>query len=65
MLSGILHAALYPASLIPIAIGFWKLGLWHGLAMMLLISIAAVALKFVLVGGFGILIAALDPSFFQ
>jgi len=64
LFSGILHAALYPLALIAIVVGFWRNGLWDGLLTMLLVTIATVALRFVIVGIFGVLIALLDPSFF-
>ena len=63
VISGILHAALYPLALIAIAIGFWRNGLGDGLLTMLLVIIATVALRFVIVGLFGALIALIDPSF--
>ena len=63
--SGIIHAALYPLSVIAIAVGFWKNGFWHGLVTMLLVTIATVGLRFVIVGAFATLITLLDPSFFQ
>jgi len=65
VLSAIVHAALYPLSLIAVVIGFWRSGFWHGLLTMLLITIATVICKFWIVGGFALLIGLLDPSFFD
>jgi hypothetical protein len=63
--SGIVHVALYPLSLIAIAVGFWKNGFWYGLVTTPLVIIATVGLRFVIVGAFAALITLLDPSFFQ
>jgi hypothetical protein len=65
LVSGIVHAALYPLSVIAITIGFWRHGFWHGLVTMLLVTIATVGLRFVIVGAFAALITLLDPAFFQ
>jgi len=65
VLSAIIHAALYPFSLACIIIGFWKYGLWRGLAIMVYFTVATVLARFLIVGGFGLLISLLDPAFFD
>ncbi len=63
--SAVVHAALYPLSLIAIVVGFWRNGFWHGLLAMVLITVATVGLKLVIVGTFAALIRWVDPKFFQ
>jgi len=39
--SGIVHVALYPLSVIAIAVGFWKNGFWRGLVVTMPLIIIA------------------------
>jgi len=65
VLSGIVHAALYPFSLLCIIIGFWKEGFKRGVAIMLYFTVATVLARFLVAGAFALLIGLLDPSFFS
>ena len=65
VVSGVVHAALYPLALIAIVIGFWMNGLRGGLVTMLFVIIGFIGLRFVILAIFGELITLLDPSFFH
>jgi hypothetical protein len=65
LVSGVVHAALYPLSAICIVIGFWTQGFKRGLAIMLYFAVAVVLFRFLIAGAFALLIGLLDPSFFD
>jgi hypothetical protein len=65
VLSGIVHAALYPLSLLCIVVGFWTEGFRRGLAIMLGLTVLTVLVRFLITGAFALLIGLLDPSFFS
>ena len=65
VLSGIVHAALYPLSIICVVIGFWTEGFRRGVAIMLGLTVLTILVRFLVVGAFALLIGLLDPSFFD
>lgn len=65
IVSAVLDFALYPLSFAAIVFGFWKLGFWHGLLGIFVITAVSVLLRMVMAAGFSMVITLLDPQFFS
>jgi hypothetical protein len=65
VVSGILHALVYPISTIAIILGFWRLGFWHGLVALFVITILSVVITHAIAAVFAAVIRLLDPLFFS
>lgn len=65
VVSAVLDFALYPLSFVAIVFGFWKLGLWHGVLGVFVVTAVFVLFRMVMAALFSTVITLLDPQFFS